>query len=49
MLVKMKIKYDTVDALQTVDQIMKIFRDTAYETSIQLAQEKAPLDRKSVV
>ncbi len=42
MLVKMKIKYDTVDALQTVDQIMKIFRDTAYETSIQLAQEKAP-------
>ena len=42
MLVKMKIKYDTEDALQTVDQIMKIFRDTAYETSIQLAQEKAP-------
>ena len=42
MLVKMKIKYDTVDALQTVDQIMKIFRDTAYETSIQLAQEKTP-------
>ena len=42
MLVKMKIKYDTVDALQTVDQVMKIFRDTAYETSIQLAQEKKP-------
>ena len=42
MLVKMKIKYDTVDALQTVDQVMKIFRDTAYETSIQLAQEKTP-------
>ncbi len=40
MLVKMKIKYDSVDALQTVDQIMKIFRDTAYETSIELAQEK---------
>ena len=42
MLVKMKIKYDSVDALQTVDQVMKIFRDTAYETSIQLAQEKSP-------
>ena len=42
MLVKMKIKYDSVDALQTVDQVMKIFRDTAYETSIQLAQEKLP-------
>ena len=40
MLVRMGIKYDSEDALQTVDQIMKIFRDTAYETSIELAQEK---------
>ncbi|MCH7764084.1 MAG: adenosylcobalamin-dependent ribonucleoside-diphosphate reductase [Candidatus Marinimicrobia bacterium] len=40
MLVRMKIKYDSEDALQTIDQIMKIFRDTAYETSIELAQEK---------
>jgi ribonucleoside-diphosphate reductase alpha chain len=40
MLVKMQIKYDSIDALQTVDQIMKIFRDTAYETSIHLATEK---------
>lgn len=42
MLVKLKIKYDSVDAIQTVDQVMKIFRDTVYETSIQLAQEKKP-------
>jgi ribonucleoside-diphosphate reductase alpha chain len=40
MLLKMGIKYDSEDALQTTDQIMKIFRDTAYETSIELAQEK---------
>lgn len=40
MLVKMGIKYDSEDALQTVDQVMQIFRDTAYETSIQLAGEK---------
>ena len=40
MLMKMGIKYDTEDALQTTDQIMKIFRDTAYETSTILAQEK---------
>ena len=40
MLVKMNIKYDSEDAIQTVDQIMQIFRDTAYETSIELAREK---------
>ena len=40
MLVKMNIKYDSEDAIQTVDQIMQIFRDTAYETSIELAKEK---------
>ena len=40
MLVRMSIKYDSEDALQTVDQIMKIFRDITYETSIELAQEK---------
>ena len=36
----MGIKYDSEDALQTVDQVMKIFRDTAYETSKDLAKEK---------
>jgi len=40
MLVRMGIKYDSEDALQTIDQIMKIFRDTAYETSVELAEEK---------
>tara|TARA_B100001250_G_scaffold378064_1_gene367632 strand:+ start:32 stop:2422 length:2391 start_codon:yes stop_codon:yes gene_type:complete len=40
MLVRMGIKYDSEDAVQTIDQIMTIFRDTAYETSIELAKEK---------
>ena len=40
MLVRMGIKYDSEDALQTVDQIMQIFRDTAYETSHEIAIEK---------
>jgi len=40
MLVRMGIRYDSEDALQTVDQIMSLFRDTAYETSIELAEEK---------
>lgn len=40
MLVKMGIKYDSEDAIQTIDQIMTIFRDATYETSINLAKEK---------
>ncbi len=40
MLVRMGIKYDSEDAIQTLDQIMQIFRDTAYETSTELANEK---------
>jgi len=40
MLVKMKIKYDSEDGLQTVDQIMEMFRNTAYETSMQIGVEK---------
>ena len=40
MLVRMGVKYDSEDAIQTVDQVMKIFRDTAYETSNNLAEEK---------
>jgi len=38
----MGIQYDSEDALQTVDQVMQIFRDTAYETSYELAKEKGP-------
>lgn len=42
MLVKMGIKYDSEDALQTVDQVCQIFRDTAYDASLNLAREKGP-------
>ena len=40
MLVRMGIQYDSEDALQTIEQIMQIFRDTAYEESVELAEEK---------
>lgn len=40
MLVKMGIKYDSEDGLQTIDQVMEMFRNTAYETSIQIGLEK---------
>ena len=40
MLVRMGIQYDSEDALQTIKQIMQIFRDTAYEKSVDLAEEK---------
>ena len=40
MFVRMGIKYDSEDALQTIEQIMQIFRDTAYETSVNLSEEK---------
>jgi ribonucleoside-diphosphate reductase alpha chain len=40
MLLRMGIKYDSEDALQTVEQIMQIFRDTAYEASVELSKEK---------
>jgi ribonucleoside-diphosphate reductase alpha chain len=40
MLVKMGIQYDSEDALQTVEQVMDIFRETSYETSAKLAKEK---------
>ena len=40
MLVKMGVKYDSEDALQTIGQVMQIFRDTAYETSADLSIEK---------
>lgn len=40
MLVKMGIKYDSEDALETVNQVCQIFRDTAYDASVSLAVEK---------
>ena len=39
-LVKMGIKYDSDEALDIVDKIMKIIRDSAYIESINLAEEK---------
>lgn len=40
MLVERGIKYDTEEALQAVEEVMQVLRDTAYETSIELGQEK---------
>jgi len=40
MLVKMGIKYDSDEALETINKIMEIHRNTAYETSAELAKEK---------
>ena len=40
MLVKMGIQYDSDEALETIGKIMEIHRDTAYETSAELAKEK---------
>jgi len=40
MLVKMGIKYDSDEALEIIGKVMEIHRDTAYETSADLAQEK---------
>ena len=39
-LIKMGIKYDSEEGLVEVEKIMKILRDTAYDTSIDLAEEK---------
>ena len=39
-LIKMGIKYDTEEGLAEVDKIMKVLRDTAYTTSIDIAEEK---------
>ena len=39
-LIKMGIKYDSEEGLAEVEKIMKILRDTAYDTSIDLAEEK---------
>ncbi len=41
-LVLMKIKYDSEEALEITDKIMRTLRDACYETSIELAKEKGP-------
>ena len=40
MLLKMGIKYDSDEALNTIEEVMKVHRDTAYETSAELSNEK---------
>lgn len=41
MLVARGIKYDSEAALEAVEEIMRVLRDTAYETSVDLAREKS--------
>ena len=42
MFIKMGISYDSNRALELADEICREMRDTAYETSIQIASEKGP-------
>ncbi len=40
--VRMGIKYDTQEAVDTADKIMRTIRDSAYITSVRLAKERGP-------
>lgn len=42
MFVRMKIKYDSDEALQVAENVCKLMRDTVYETSVEIAREKEP-------
>ncbi len=41
-LVMMKIKYDSQAALDATEKMMRVIRDEAYKTSVELAKEKGP-------
>ncbi len=41
-LLMMKIKYDTQDALDETEKMMRTIRDESYRTSVELAREKGP-------
>lgn len=41
-LVMMKIKYDSEEALDATEKIMRVIRDESYKTSVELAKEKGP-------
>ena len=43
MLIRMKIRFDSEAALETVETVMRAMRDTAYETSIDLAKERGAI------
>jgi len=42
MFVRMKIKYDSDEALQVAENVCRLMRDTIYETSVDIAREKEP-------
>ncbi len=39
-MIKMRIRYESTDGLKVTEKIMRTIRDAAYETSVELAQEK---------
>ena len=39
-LIRLGIKYDSEEALEMVEEIMKCYRDSAYEASVEIAKEK---------
>ncbi len=39
-LIRLEIKYDSEEALKFTEEVMKTFRNSAYETSVELAKEK---------
>ncbi|MBT7349881.1 adenosylcobalamin-dependent ribonucleoside-diphosphate reductase [candidate division WWE3 bacterium] len=41
-LIRLGIKYDSDEALELVEKIMKVYRDSAYAASVDLAKEKGP-------
>jgi len=40
--IKMRIKYDSDEAINMIESIMSTYRDAAYEASVELAEEKGP-------
>ncbi len=42
MLIQMNLKYDTEEAIEFVDKLMKFIKETAYDESVNLAIEKGP-------
>jgi len=44
-LIKMKMRYGSVESLPVIDKIYKTIRDAAYEASVTLAKEKGPFPK----
>ncbi len=47
-LIKMKMRYGSVESLKVIDKIYKTIRDAAYESSIEIAREKGPFPKLEV-